>query len=354
MVEADRCDRMPPMKQASRETITRRLTGLLTNRWVVGGSLSVLILGWLLSFADISSFRQFAHAFDTGFAFAMVAATAAGYFAGAWRLNLLVQTIVPAQFGKDMAVTVSHRFFLAVLPARLGEIAYVILLKRHYNISFGLGAATLIVSRVYDVIVVAIAFLIGIVGSIETSESRPHLIAISIGMVSICVAIIVFAPKSLTLLAAICYSGFLPRARWVRKFQRSVLIARRWVRSELSPKLHFYLLISTTIRWMLDFIAVYFAFTCIGVSLSALGVMFLAGGMNLIGGLPIQTIGGFGLLEAGMTGLLMLLGFERGSAVSAAVISRLAMFLIPVLFWILWMLSPARRWYSGTSSPSKT
>ena len=62
---------------------------------------------------------------------------------------------------------------------------------------------------------------------------------------------------------------------------------------------------------------------------------FAAAGSNLVAALPIQSIGGFGLLEAGFTGIVAWLGAPAGTAAVAAVAIRFASLVGAGLFWLI-------------------
>lgn len=73
----------------------------------------------------------------------------------------------------------------------------------------------------------------------------------------------------------------------------------------------------------------------VGLPLSPAESSFAAAGSNLVAALPVQTIGGFGLLEVGFTGLVAWVGAPTGTAALAALAIRFASLAPAGLFWLM-------------------
>ncbi len=69
------------------------------------------------------------------------------------------------------------------------------------------------------------------------------------------------------------------------------------------------------------------------IALPELGLA--AAGSNLVAALPVQSIGGFGLLEAGFTGIVVWFGAPAATAALAALTIRLTSMAAAGLFWII-------------------
>jgi len=80
----------------------------------------------------------------------------AGQWARGWRLALLVAPVKAAWLGgasfRLYRLSVIHNFLASVIPARLGEISLVVLLRRHYGVPAMAGAGILLGIRTLDLL----------------------------------------------------------------------------------------------------------------------------------------------------------------------------------------------------------
>ena len=78
------------------------------------------------------------------------------YFFRAVRFHILLNREVGI---KDLFnIICIHNMVNNLLPARTGELSYVYLLKKRHNKTVGVGAATLIIARLFDIITILILF----------------------------------------------------------------------------------------------------------------------------------------------------------------------------------------------------
>lgn len=73
----------------------------------------------------------------------------------AWRFVLLVPGVERPGFGQTLVASTAHNLAAQVLPAKTGELAIVVYLKARCGVSASSGAASLVVSRLLDVLVLA-------------------------------------------------------------------------------------------------------------------------------------------------------------------------------------------------------
>ena len=104
------------------------------------------------------------------------------YLAKAYRFYKLNNEI---SFSRLMFVTISHNFFLFLLPLRLGEIAYVKQLKKH-GITITKSVIDLIIVRIYDFIILAILFFFLLVFGIQD-------LTLSVFSISIVIVLLAFS-----------------------------------------------------------------------------------------------------------------------------------------------------------------
>ncbi len=75
----------------------------------------------------------------------------AGQWSRGWRLALLVAPHGWASF-RIYRISVIHNFLASIIPARLGEISLIVLLRRHYAVPAAAGTGILIGIRVLDLL----------------------------------------------------------------------------------------------------------------------------------------------------------------------------------------------------------
>ena len=111
--------------------------------------------------------------------------------------------------------------------------------------------------------------------------------------------------------------------------------ARHWLRSVRHRHVMRRCLVPTMLGWTAIMTAYWTLGRAVGLPLSPAESGFAAAGSNLVAALPVQTIGGFGLLEAGFTGLVVWVGAPTGTAALAALAIRFASLAAAGLFWLM-------------------
>ena len=93
-------------------------------------------------------------------------------------------------------------------------------------------------------------------------------------------------------------------------------------------------LLPTTLLWLGVFTAFWLVGRAVGLDGAYAELLFAAAGGSLATALPVQSIGGLGLLEAGLTGILAGLGAPAAKAALAALFFRCAIWVSVGLFWL--------------------
>ena len=65
--------------------------------------------------------------------------------------------------------------------------------------------------------------------------------------------------------------------------------------------------------------------------------MLLAAAFNFLAVVPLQSVGGIGVSEVGLAGLLMVFGASVEYAASMTIVVRVILLSTPVLYWVLVM-----------------
>ena len=102
-----------------------------------------------------------------------------------------------------MLITLSRNMFVDMVPARIGEASYILMLNRGYDVRVSSCLSTLFISMVLDVLALALILLFLVIASLFAASQS----GISIGNVLAAVSII-------TLVAGLLVYAALPLSRW--------------------------------------------------------------------------------------------------------------------------------------------
>ncbi|MCG8450642.1 MAG: flippase-like domain-containing protein [Pirellulales bacterium] len=231
-------------------------------------------------------------------------------------------------FATSLRVTAWYVLFLLIIPARLGELSMVVLLNRHMNLSYGSAVTNLLVQKLLDLLVLALVFLFSSVVVFELFQME-ILVIIAFVIVMAMIVILLRLEGILTIIAAYTFRF---RAIISRKILFNILRSRSWARHHMTQKLVLEACSVTFLKWLCNIAG----FICIMYSLDLSFGMFrdilVSITYNFLAIIPLQTIGGIGLGEAGLMGILALFGMPLTSAASASILMRIGFILAPIVF----------------------
>lgn len=221
------------------------------------------------------------------------------------------------------------------LPLRLGEVAWVIAMRRAYGWNLATAVACAGIQRLLDMAVVSACLLLTMPVVVGLHENR---LPAFLGLAGVLCLLALIGSATLHIwldLAArlVVVTGHLRGRR--RRLLRQLNQARHWLRSVRHRHVMRRCLVPTMLGWTAIMTAYWTLGRAVGLPLSPAESSFAAAGSNLVAALPVQTIGGFGLLEAGFTGLVAWVGAPTGTAALAALTIRFASLAAAGLFWLL-------------------
>lgn len=218
---------------------------------------------------------------------------------------------------------------LVVLPARLGEVAAVVVLERYLGQRYGAAAMSIIMQRLYDMIVLSSVFLIALLGLGDFLD-KTLVGIISVGV--IVMALIALARLDFFLtIAAILFKNA------PRKLRRLILQARLYSRHGFKTRDIPLALFFTIMKWASNLAALVFLFMSLHLGLDIFENITVAAAYNFLSIIPLQTIGGIGIGEAGLALLLTGTGLTAAMAASASLMIRFVVLLFPFIFWVMVM-----------------
>jgi len=231
-----------------------------------------------------------------------------------------------------LRVTAWHTLLLVALPARLGEVAAVYLIRHHLAQPTGTAIASLVVQRLLDALVLAAVFLVAaLLGRMPLSS--PALLGTALGGLLALGLVLLALERLLGALARIGLAW--RRRRAARRLALQILRARTWYRHRMDPGTALVATLHTLAKWSCTLGGFVLLLAQLDLGPSAAGLLVIGVGYVFLAVLPLQTIGGLGVGEAGLAGMLVLSDVELGIAAGASVAVRCALLTAPIAFWCL-------------------
>ena len=310
----------PPRPRANRLT------------WTVAGAVSILLFGLVAAQLDATALAA-AERISWPLAGAGLALLFGEQLVAALRTHLIAERRGGLVVAVD--VTAWHAVGLLALPARLGEVAWVVVMRRAYGWSTATAVACALVQRLLDVAVIAACLLLSmlVVFGLSGNGAWP-LAALAAG---VCLLAFVGAlGLHLWLRVAAWLVVLLGRPRgWRRHLLRHLRQGRRWLESARHRRILLLCLLPTALLWMTVFIGFWLIGQAVGLDVSLAELLLAAAGGSLATALPVQSIGGLGLMEVGFAGILAGLGAPAANAALAALSIRGAVWISVGLFWLV-------------------
>lgn len=302
--------------------------------WISASLISIALLAVVVMKADFTEVKSMLHGLS--------------YFALAWALGFLFfegivtslriwlfaggkQCISPA-----LRANAWYVLLLVVLPARLGEVAAVVVFEKYLGQKYGAAAMSIISQRLYDVIVLGTFFLIALLGMGEMLD-KDLMMVIGGALIFIALVGLIQLDKFLTLGVLMLGKSKIRAGRIRRKIGRLLLQARIYARHILKRRDIPLALTFTFLKWAFNLGALVFLFYAIHLDLSVLQGVVTAAAYNFLAIIPLQTIGGLGVGEAGLALILAGMGITASMAAGASLLIRFVIILFPFIFWVLVM-----------------
>ena len=245
-----------------------------------------------------------------------------------------------------LPVVFAQSFLNNLLPARLGEAAFIYFLHSKYRIKWGKGTALLAVARILDYEVVAFLFLLSGSFYLTRGWGNQGILLWWAGLILLCTSVfILFLPwlgKRMFSLVEVAFSNEPASSSWLRKLNAQLLVGFRYLsgadwRTVISPALFCSLFI-----WLGTFAWFHVFLTGLGFHTGFLEVVIGATFAVLSKALPWLTVGGLGAHESGWTLGFTLLGWDiqdaiaSGFAVNLLVLLTSSIYGLLGLAWLQW------------------
>jgi len=284
---------------------------------------SLGLLGVLVVNMDFSQVRPYLAKAEWSWLALVFIGTSLRHLCSSIRLQgLLPKVDTGSRASTCLQITMMYGFYLMVLPARLGEVAYMFLLNRRFELNLGEVSANLLYQRLLDMLVLLLFLVLAALGLEILLRVMPNPEIMALLLLTGGGMLVIWLDKWVTLMALT-----LVRMQWRtgqlrRKILRFVLHLRRALTAFSAPTLQLSSFLLTVVSWLGMGLATWAALAIFGLQLRWMEIIFLLGGMNLLMAVPLPTVGGIGLAEVGAAGVLTLLGYSLQDTAITAVVLR--------------------------------
>jgi len=218
----------------------------------------------------------------------------------------------PISLKEMFRVTSFYNLYTALLPGGVGELSLIYLLKKKIKNHISLGLSSIVITRIYDILIIMALFLVGLfmVGNIEIDKSKSILI---MGPLIVALLLIIKYIHKIVEKLGQLFLLLAKQSAWAHKVVKNLKEAAIFLESNQKKKLP--LFITSFFFWLITFWTVQLLFWAVGIHLDFWGAVVVGTLANLIMMIPINTLGGFGYQETGVALGLIFLGIVKSEAV---------------------------------------
>lgn len=211
------------------------------------------------------------------------------------------------RFTKPFLVLCFSNFMLNILPFRAGELSYIQMFKKYFDINYEKSVTRLIVMRGFDYIAVVTLFALSV-----------FFVGLSVVKENIKIENVYF---NILFIFGVIFIGYICYRIFFLLIKKSNPIALRILKyfrifikniHDLSKKDLIRLLIMSLIYWFLRILMGYLILLILGINPGFWVIVFISMVLMVVDSLPIRTAGGFGIFEGGWTLLLGYWGYQGG------------------------------------------
>lgn len=229
------------------------------------------------------------------------------------------------RFGDMFLVSLIRNAFNMVLPARTGELSYIYALKRKFKVPVGIGASTLAIGLIFDLIIVFSMIIISIiiVGINRYEISSANIIIIAISLLAVTFALLFFLSKIVLAFIRI-FEGLLGKYEKLKNKKSFVYVHEKLIEINESiivirkRRIYWKVYLLSAMTRILKFTSYYFLIHAtmypMGYTFAELPfwIIFLATvAAELSAVLPTHAIAGFGTYEGAFALAFIALGFSE-------------------------------------------
>lgn len=297
---------------------------------------SVFVTGLLFSYflktIDLKEAVGYLKQIRPGWLAVAVASYCLTYPARAFRIYFLTRHSGNPGFLPTQRICFRHQFYGRIIPFKVGDLSLVYLLKKA-GVSMGEGGAVLLLIRLFDGVIILLSFLI--CNCFVNMDILPEWVPLLILLLA--VGAVFLFPVLLNR-----WDGLLKKLpeKWYGVIRNIKMMVTQ---SVATPKNFLVIGGVSLVMWFFVYLSMHGVVLAFSQPVSFYETVVASFLASAAAFLPINGIGGFGMVETGWTLGFTLLGMERTIAVSSGVVSNTMSFIIICFFGILSYITVNRR-----------
>jgi hypothetical protein len=246
-------------------------------------------------------------------------------------------------FSDLFRITAFYHLSLMVLPSKLGELSYPYLLNKYGGMSVTEGLASLIVSRVYDFVIVLMVLFsvsIGFQGLFKVNFTLVIL------LVTLLFGFLVFGLFYMSSLLRWFSNGLGRISHWTGSRNAKFIL---WIQKKMSQvgedfyaikARHTYFPVSLTslASWVMIFCTFYAYMKSFGMDIPLTKMLFGSTIGVIANALPVSGIGNWGTLEAGWAAGFLMVGLSKEKAIATGFGVHIIIFIVcAIISFFCWV-----------------
>ena len=312
---------------------------------LLSAGFGIILLSWLISQVEWSYTVNTIRHIPLSLLLLAFVCYGGSFYLRAIRFKLLL----PSLKKKDSLfhIILVHYTALNIVPARLGELSYVYLVKKVYNVPTGFSVSSLVLARVFDQIAISLLFLLStFFVDISSAWMKTLTLLVTVLLflsVFLLILLIMYKEYCASWLKRILQRMHLDRYRLIQRGMTEIdnVVAAL---ADLPRTRSFGAIFGLSVCiWICIFTVNFLLFQAFHVPLSYIEVVLASTFMILLTLLPIQVLSGIGIRETAWIFIAGALHVSRNVAITAILGSRIVSILFLAAFGMTGFLGIRQR-----------
>ena len=247
------------------------------------------------------------------------------------------------RFSDLFRITAFYHLSLMVLPSKLGELSYPYLLNKKSGINVTEGLASLIISRVYDFVIILVVLLFLSIGFQGLFELNPSLVVL---LVTLLIGFLVLGLFYVSSFLRWLSYGLGRISNWTGSRNARFVL---WIQKKMSDMAedfyaiksrhtHLPVSLASLASWAMIFCTFYAYMKGFGVEIPFTKMIFGSTVGVVANALPISGIGNWGTLEAGWAAGFLMVGLSKEKAIATGFGVHIIVFIVAsIISFFCWV-----------------
>ena len=239
-------------------------------------------------------------------------------------------------FSDLFRISAYYHLSLMVLPSKLGELSYPYLLNKKTGMNVTEGLASLIISRVYDFVIILAVLLFVSIGFQGLFEIHPSLVVL---LVTLLIGFLLLGLFYMSSFLRWLSNGLGRISNWTGSRNARFVL---WIQKKMSDmaedfyaikarRTYFPVSVTSLASWVMIFCTFYAYMRGFGVDIPFTKMIFGSTVGVIANALPISGIGNWGTLEAGWAAGFLMVGLSKEKAIATGFGVHIIVFIVCAL-----------------------